>query len=233
VARRRGGIRRGSRRSFSGLLITGVLHGVIFWAVKAAHSRPQDPLIVPRDFVQAEMVKLGKKRDPFWLPKPERPPPPPPPDALKISDNPDAGAAKVEAPKINDPKTSKNVQAALKRAAAWDSMAVPEPQEGLETGNRAGTADKAIGDQYLAEIRGMLLQNYNLPAGMSADQIPTPPEIRFRIGSDGTISDVKLTKTSNNQLVDDACVSAAQLTRKVKPPPAGSKIRGLIAACEK
>ena len=62
-------MRRGSRRSFSGLLITIALHGGIFWVVKTAHSQPQEPLIVPRDFVQAEMVKLGKPRDKFWLPR--------------------------------------------------------------------------------------------------------------------------------------------------------------------
>ena len=57
--------------------------------------------------------------------------------------------------------------------------------------------------------------------------------VRFRIASDGTLSDIKLTKTSGNPLVDDACVSAAQLTRKVPPPPPGSKVHGLNVACEK
>ena len=69
-------MRRGSRRSFSGLLITAALHGAVFLAVKAAHSQPQGPIIVPRDFVQAEMVKLGKPRDKFWLPKVKTSPPP-------------------------------------------------------------------------------------------------------------------------------------------------------------
>ena len=95
MARRREGMRRGSRRSFSGLLITVALHAGILWAVKTAHSHPQEPLIGPRDFVKAEMVKLGKPREKFWLPKKEVPPPPPPPDAMKISKNPDAGAAPV------------------------------------------------------------------------------------------------------------------------------------------
>jgi TonB family protein len=227
-------MRRGSRRSFSGLLITAALHGVIFLAVKAAHSRPEGPLIVPRDFVQAEMVKLGKPRDKFWLPKIHQPPPPPPPDAIKLADDPNAKPAPVEAPKIEDPKTSKEVRRALERAQKLSALAVPdEPDEGALNGSSKGTSNQAIGDQYIATIKGMLLQNYNLPAGMNADQIPTPPEIRFRIGADGTLSAIKLTKTSGNPLVDDACVSAAQLTRKVPPPPAGSKVPGLIVACEK
>ena len=226
-------MRRGSRRSFSGLLITLALHGIIFWTVKTAHSRPQEPLLVPRDFVQAEMVKLGKPRDKFWLPKVHAAPPPPPPDAIKLSDDPNAKAAPVEAPKIEDPKTSKDVRRALERAQKLSALAVPdEPDEGSLTGSKTGTSDHEIGDQYLASIKGALLQNYNFPAGMSADQIPTPPQIRFRIGADGTLSDIKLTKTSGNPLVDDACVSAAQLTRKVPPPP-GARARALAVACEK
>jgi hypothetical protein len=114
---RRDGIRRGSRRSFSGLLITVALHGVAFYAVKSAHSHPQEPLIVPRDFVQAEMVKLGKPRDKFWLPKVHAAPPPPPPDAIKLSNDPNAKAAPVEAPKIEDPKTS-DIEGSPARARA-------------------------------------------------------------------------------------------------------------------
>ena len=227
-------MRRGSRRSFSGLLITVALHGVILWAVKSAHSRPQEPLIVPRDFVLAEMVKLGKPRDKFWLPKVHQPPPPPPPDAIKLSDDPNAKAAPKEAPKIEDPKTSKDVKRALERAQKLGALAVPdEPDEGALDGSKTGTSNQAVGDQYIATIKGLLLQNYNLPPGMNADQIPNPPEIRFRIGPDGSLSGIKLTKPSGNPLVDDACVSAAQLTRRVPPPPAGSKVPGLIVACEK
>ena len=226
-------MRRGSRRSFSGLLITLALHGVIFWTVKSAHSRPQEPLIVPRDFVQAEMVKLGKPRDKFWLPKVHAAPPPPPPDAIKLSDDANAKAAPVEAPKLEDPKTSKDVRRALERAQKLSALVPDEPDEGSLTGSKIGTSDHEIGDQYLASIKGALLQNYNFPAGISADQIPTPPQIRLRIGADGTLSEIKLTKGSGNPLVDDACVSAAQLTRKVPAPPAGSKVHGLVVACEK
>jgi len=150
---RRDGTRRGSRRSFSGLLITAALHGGIFWAIKTAHSQPQEPLIMPRDFVQAEMVKLGKPRDKFWLPKIHTPPPPPPPDAIKLSQNADAKAAPVEAPKLEDPKTPKEVRKALERAAKLGQLAIPdEPDEGSLTGSKAGTSDHEIGDQYIAAI---------------------------------------------------------------------------------
>ncbi len=230
---KREGIRRGSRRSFAGLLITIALHGVIALAVKAAHSTPQGPIIVQRDFVQAEMVKLGKPREKFWLPRITQPPPPPPPDALKIADDPNAKAAPVEAPKLEDPKTSKDVKRALERAAKLGALAVPEePLEGEATGSKLGTSNRQVGDPYDSAVIETVRQNYNLPAGMSPDQIPDPPEVQFRVTADGTITKVKLNKPSGNPLVDDACVSAAQQTRKVDAPPAG-KPRAYLVACQK
>ena len=226
-------MRRESRRSFSGLLITLALHGVIFWTVKSAHSRPQEPLIVPRDFVQAEMVKLGKPRDKFWLPKVHVAPPPPPPDALKISNDENAKPAPVQAPKPDDPKLPKSVQQELKRANAISKMLPEEPDdEGDLKGSAKGTSDHATGDPYDASVVSAVRQNYTTPAGLASDQITSPPEIQFKVGSDGTISGVKLLKSSGNPLVDDACVSAAQQARKVDAPPAG-KARPYAIACRK
>ena len=42
----------------------------------------------------------------------------------------------------------------------------------------------------------------------------------------------KLTKSSGNPLVDDACVSAAQQTRNVQQPP-GGRPRSYAVACRK
>jgi protein TonB len=227
------GIRRGSRRSFSGLLVTAALHAAVFLAVKAAHSQPQGPIIVPRDFVQAEMVKLGKPRDKFWLPKVHTAPPPPPPDAIKLADDPNAKAAPREAPKIEDPKTPKDLRRALERAKKLDSLITPDEQdEGALNGSKMGTSDRAIGDQYDAQVMSAITQNYNLPAGLTPDQIAQPPEIQFKVTPTGAITGAKLMKSSGNPLVDDACVSAAQQTRNVPPPP-GGRARPYAVACRK
>ena len=105
-------MRRGSRRSFVGAADHGrAPRRDLRWRSRPRTARPQAPIIVQRDFVQAEMVKLGKPRDKFWLPRITQPPPPPPPDAIKIADDPNAKPAPVEAPKLEDPKTSKEREA--------------------------------------------------------------------------------------------------------------------------
>jgi TonB family protein len=230
VAKRQG-IRRGSRRSFAGLLITLALHAGIFAAVAVAHGKPQPPLIVSRDFVVAEMVKLGKPRDKFWLPRITQPPrSKAPPDTLKVTEDPNAKAAPKEAPRPEDPEISKDVKRALEHARRWEALAVPEePDEGAANGSKFGASNRAEGDQYLAQIKGMLIQAYKKPAGVTAATL-NPPEIQFHIRPDGTVADIKLTKSSGNSLIDDACVSAAQQIGKVPQPP--STIHGTRVTCE-
>lgn len=227
--------RRGSRRSFAGLLITLALHGGILAAVVHAHTKEEAPLDVPRDFVVAEMVKLGKPRDKFWLPRLTQPPrPTAPPDALKVAEDPNAKAAPKEAPRPDDPTISKDLKRALDRAKKLEALAAAEePDEGALDGSKLGTSNQAVGDPYVATIKGLLTQNYALPAGIAPDQVQTPPEIRFVIGADGALSGVKLTKTSGNSFVDDACVNAAKLTGTVPTPPPAFRNRGIRVTCEK
>ena len=189
-------MRRGSRRSFSGLLITVALHGVIFWTVKAAHSRPQEPIIVQRDFVQAEMVKLGKPRDKFWLPKVHTAPPPPPPDAIKLADDPNAKPAPGRGAEDRGPEDVEGrPTGARARARSWARWPSPRNRtKGALNGSKIGdirSARSAI--STTRQVMGAITAELQ-PAGR--DERPTrfaqPPEIRFRIASDGTLSDVKL-----------------------------------------
>jgi TonB family protein len=235
VANHHGGIRRASGRSFQGVLITVALHGGIFVAVAAASNQPQPPLVISHDFVIAEMVKLGKPRDKFWLPRLTQPPrPTAPPETIKVADDPNAKPTPKEAPRPDDPKISKDLKRALDRARKLEALATPdEPDEGSLTGSKLGTANQATGDPYLAEVKGTLLQNYDLPAGIAPDQIAKPPLISLRIAEDGTLENIKPLKSSGNSFVDDACVSAAQRTRKVPPPPAKWKDRDIGFQCDR
>jgi TonB family protein len=231
----REGIRRGPRRNFAGLIITLALHAGILLAVAKAHNQEETPLIVHHDFVEADLVKLGKPREKFWLPRIVQPPhATAPPETLKVAEDPNAKAAPPEAPRPEDPKISKDLKHALERARRLEALAVPEePDEGSLTGSKLGTSNQATGDPYLALVKGTLLQNYALPAGIAPDQVQIPPKIRFTIGADGTLGAIKLLKSSGNGFVDDACVNAAQITRKVPAPPAQFSNRGIAVECEK
>jgi len=225
--------RRGSRRNFAGLVVTLALHACVLIAVAAAHNNEEAPLVVPHDFVRAEMVKLGKPREKFWLPRLTQPPrPTAPPQTLKVAEDPSAKPAPKEAPRPEDPKISKDLKNALERARKLEALAVPdEPDEGSLTGSKLGTSNTAVGDQYQAQVVGLLHQNYNFPAGLTPDQVQNPPEIVFHIAADGTLTGIKMVKSSGNNFVDDACIDAAKLTAKVPPPP--PSLHGMRVQCEK
>jgi TonB family protein len=228
-------IRRGPRRNFAGLVVTLALHGAILLTVARAHGKEEPLLVMRHDFVEAEMVKLGKPREKFWLPRIVQPPrATAPPDAIKVADDPNAKAAPREAPRPEDPLISKDLKRALERAKKLEALATPEePDEGSLTGSKIGTSNHEVGDQYLAQVKGTLLQNYALPAGIAPEQIAKPPMIQMTIGADGTLSAIKLRKTSGNSFVDDACVNAAQITRKVPPPPVQYSNHVIGVECDK
>src|SRR3954451_24835784 len=120
----RQGNRRASGRGFAGLVITLALHGCLFAAIALANNQEQPPLIVNRDFVVAEMVKLGKSREKFWLPRitqPQRSTAPV--EAIKVAEDPNAKAAPKEAPRPDDPTISKDLKRALDRARKLEALA--------------------------------------------------------------------------------------------------------------
>ena len=229
MARRRDGMRRGSRRSFSGLLITIALHGVIFMAVKAAHNQPQEPVDRAARFRPGRDGQAGQEARQVLAPEdtPAAAPAATRRDQAGGRSEREAGAGRG-ARSSKTRRRRKRSKNALARAAKLGALAVPEePDEGALNGSKTGTSTQAIGRSvHRDRSRALLPQNYNLPAGMNAEQIPSPPEIRFRIGSDGTLSAIKLTKTSGNPLVDDACVSAAQLTARCRRRPPGRRSPG-------
>ena len=91
--------RRVSKRNFAGILVTLALHAGILGAVTMAHSRTDEPLDVPRDFVVAKLVKLGKPREKFWLPRITQPPrPTAPPKVIKLADDPARASSSSSSP---------------------------------------------------------------------------------------------------------------------------------------
>jgi TonB family protein len=223
--------RRAPRRNIAGLLITLVLHGAILGAVKMAHSKGEEPLEVPRDFVVAKMVKLGKPREKFWLPRITQPPrPKAPPSTIKVAEDPNAPKAPVEAPRPDNPEISKDLRRALDRARKLEQLIPTEPEEGQLTGSAAGTATEAsAGDAYATAIFDAIRKNWTTPTGLVTDAqlARLTTTIKIRVGDDGTILENKMLKSSGNGFYDDSCITAIQATHKVPPPPAN--VRRLAA----
>ena len=172
-------------------------------AVRAAHSQPQEPLIVQRDFVQAEMVKLGKPRDKFWLPKVH------------------AAAAPAAARRDQAGGRSEREAGAGRGAEARGPEDVEGGPEGARTRAQAGRAGHPRGagrrraewiegrgrptTRSATSTRGRSMgataQNYNLPAGMTPDQIRTAARDPVPVSRTTAPSPaIKLTKTSGNPL---------------------------------
>ena len=216
--------RRASRRNFSGLLITAAIHGAVLGAIAYAEMRGETPVEVPRDFVMAEMVKLGKPREKFWLPRIVEPPAPKaPPEVIKIAEDPNAAPAPPEAPRPETPQISKDLKRALNRARQLQALAEPEPEEGQLTGSPSGIANEATaGDPYWTSVRDALRKNWNLPTGLVSDAelARLTAEVRVRIGADGSVSDARIAKASGNSYFDDSCLAAVNATPRVPPPPA-------------
>ena len=216
--------RRVSKRNFAGILVTLALHAGILGAVTMAHSRTDEPLDVPRDFVVAKLVKLGKPREKFWLPRITQPPrPTAPPKVIKLAEDPNAAAAPVEAPRPDNPQISKDLRRALNRARQLEQLIPTEPEEGQLTGSANGTATEASdGDAYATAIYEAVRQNWTTPTGLVTDAqlAHLVTSIKIRVGDDGTILETKIIRSSGNSFFDDSCVTAIQATHKVPPPPA-------------
>jgi TonB family protein len=216
--------RRASKRNCAGIFITIALHAGILGAVKIAHSKGDEPLEIPRDFVVAKLVKLGKPREKFWLPRIAQPPrPTAPPKVIKLADDPNAAKAPTEAPRPDNPEISKDLRHALNRARRLEQLIPTEPEEGQVTGSASGTATEATeGDAYATAIHDAIRKNWSPPEGVITDAqlARLTATIKIRVGEDGTILETKLLRSSGNSFYDDSCVTAIQATRKVPPPPA-------------
>ena len=219
--------RRASKRNLAGILVTLALHAGILGAVKIAHSQGEEPLEVPRDFVVAKLVKLGKPREKFWLPRITQPPrPTAPPKVIKLADDPNAPKAPVEAPRPDNPTISKDLRRALNRARQMEQLIPTEPEEGQLTGSASGTATEAsAGDAYATAIYEAIRQHWTTPTGLvsEAQLAHLVAAIKIRVADDGTILENKVIRSSGNNFFDDSCVTAIQATRKVPPPPANMR----------
>ena len=198
-------------------------------------AQEQAPLVVQRDFVRAEMVKLGQAAR----------------QVLAAAHH-AAAAARRRRPtrsrwrriRTPRPRPRRRRGPRTRRSRRTCKNALDRARK-LERAGRARGAGRGLADRLEA---GNVEHGDRRPVP-GAGQGPAAAELQLAGGhdarpdarrrrrsafasrADGTLSDVKLTKSSGNSFVDDACVDAAKLTRKVPPPPPSD--HGMSVECEK
>lgn len=91
-----------------------------------------------------------------------------------------------------------------------------------KTGGAGGTAltrsEQSLVDSYMALLKQRLRAALLRPPGLS-DLLHA--QVHFRIGSDGTLSGVKIAKSSGSAAFDQAVLDAFARVRSIGPPPDG------------
>jgi TonB family protein len=207
-----------------GFFVTLLIHAALIGLVWYGTIKAPMPDEGTRDILVTQMVKLGKPREKFWLPRIVQPPPPKAVEpTIKVADDPNAKPAEKEKEKEKPPEKpdySKKVQDVLNRRRAMLNAA-EEPPEGMLNGSATGTANTASeGDAYATQIMEAVRKNWSVPTGLSIGEVITfETEIRISIGPDGEIISSSVRKSSGNSLYDDSCLQAVQATRRLPPPP--------------
>jgi TonB family protein len=208
-----------------GFFVTLLIHAGLFGLAWYGSHKEADVDLRPREIMITQMVRLGKPREKFYLPRLEQPPPPKPvEEVIKVSEDLNAKPAEKEKEKEKPPKKedlSKKVQDVLNRRRAMLQGADDTPPEGQLTGSVNGTASTASeGDAYATQIMEEVRKNWSVPTGLSIDRVFNfETEIRISISPSGEITASSVRKSSGNPLFDDSCIQAVQATRRVPPPP--------------
>jgi TonB family protein len=222
-----------------GFFVTLAIHIGLAGLVWYGNQKGPETEERPREIMITQMVRFGKPREKFYLPRIEEPPPPKPvEEVIKVAEDPNAAPAPKEEKKEKPPKKedlSKKVQDVLNRRRAMFENA-DEQVTGDPNGSRNSDSTTASeGDPYATAIYNAIRSNWSVPTGLSLGAVLNLPEaaIRVRIAEDGTLLEPKLQHSSGNNLFDDSCMQAIQATRRVPPPPPNQRAkyrRGLVLA---
>lgn len=209
------------------VMFAGILFGLSFVFAGPRVDLNQTP-------IKASLVRLGKPRDEKLLPRIEEAPPPPPPEAAKpvepVAPAPPTPAAvpiptkdaKPEpktptAPSKDSKANSKSLFDAMNKVARQGKA---EPLEGQADGDPNGDSAKQEGERYFAALSSVVKRNYDVSDSIpEAERQSLKAEVVIRIDTDGKLLAVSVSKSSGNQMFDDAVRAAVQRSAPFGPPP--------------
>jgi TonB family protein len=169
--------------------------------------------------ITASLVRQGKKRDEQLLPRKEETPPP--------------EAEKVPIPTPNakpEPKTKPTAKADKpqdKRKSLFDALnkaSKPEELEGEENGDPHGDSAKQEGERYYGIISAAVRRFYDVSNTIpESERIRLTADIVIRLDGQGGLIEAKFAKPSDNEVFNEAVLSAVKKAAPFGPPPPALK----------
>ncbi len=170
--------------------------------------------------ITASLVRLGKPRDEKLLPRKEEAPPEPPKKVEKVEvpiPVPSPKAVVVPGPEPKKPTAKQDLFKALNNAS---KQAKPEELEGKADGDPNGDSAKEEGERYFGIISAAVRRYYDVSNTIpEAERRTLKAEVAFKVTVSGEATDVHISKTSGNELFDEAVVSAVKKASPFSPPP--------------
>jgi TonB family protein len=187
---------------------------------------PRRPINLDDAIVKTKLVKLGKPRDDKLLPRIQASAPPPdaskkaPPTDAPTPDNPQKTAEKQPSAadileQFKKDNAKKDVNDIIR-----DRLGEPDDQGQLD-GDRDGVAlEGEIKDAYFARVTAAIQRSHQVSTTISPEElVRLRAVVEFKIGEDGTISDVTIRDSSGNDVYDNGVIAAAKRASPVPAPP--------------
>ena len=197
------------------LLINGGGLLALWWSTRTP-DRPR--LKVPEVFVDARLVKFGKKRDLSFLPHvPVEPRTTEKPKTIKLAEDPDKPTKKEE-PKRND-ELAKLADRIKNLRADEDDRARAATEEGDPNGTRGGTASDAAGDPFIRAVMAAILERWTVATLLPPGELAKlQAEACLTLAEDGRLLAFKLTTPSGNSVFDGSLLSTLGAIRELPRP---------------
>ena len=209
------------RNSFiAGLCLALLINGgglLSLWWVnhKGAHSSRKDVEV----FVDAKLVRFGKKRDLSFLPHVQaQPKTAEKPKTLKLAQDPDKPTKKEEPKRIEDlSKLADRIKNL--RTDEDDRVTKAALEEGDPTGTHGGTAAEASGDPYIREIMAAVVERWTVPTLLTpGDLLKLQAAACLTIDDDGKLVSFRVVEASGNSLFDGSLVATLGAIKELPKP---------------
>lgn len=210
------------RNSFiAGLCLAILINGggllALWWMNhKGAHTGRKDVEV----FVDAKLVRFGKKRDLSFLPHVQsQPKVAEKPKALKLAQDPDKPPPKKEEPKRVDDLSKLADRVKNLRTDEDDRVTKEALEEGDPTGTRGGTAAEASGDPYIREIMAAVLERWTVPTLLTpGDLLKLQAAACLTIDDEGKLVSFRVVEPSGNSLFDGSLVATLGSIKELPKP---------------